>query len=59
MNLLKLIALSSGLADSVRNSEVYQCRLQPTDFVRGNVDLKTCGWWKTALKLLSISWGYC
>lgn len=32
-----------GLADSVPNSEVYQCRLQPTDFVRGNVDLKASG----------------
>ena len=25
------------------NSEVFQCRLQPTDFVRGNVDLKANG----------------
>lgn len=32
-----------GLADSVPNSEVFQCRLQPTDFVRGNVDLKANG----------------
>lgn len=33
----------SGLADSVPKSEIYQCKLQPTDFVRGNVDLKTTG----------------
>lgn len=33
----------SGLADSVPKSEIYQCKLQPTDFVRGNVDLKTNG----------------
>ncbi|XP_020600437.1 F-box only protein 7-like isoform X2 [Orbicella faveolata] len=32
-----------GLADSVPKSEIYQCKLQPTDFVRGNVDLKTNG----------------
>lgn len=32
-----------GIADSVSGSEIYQCRLQPTDFVRGNVDLKTSG----------------
>ena len=24
-------------------SEIYQCKFQPTDFVRGNVDLKTNG----------------
>ncbi|KAL9960657.1 hypothetical protein ACROYT_G034143 [Oculina patagonica] len=32
-----------GLADSVSKSDVYHCKLQPTDFVRGNVDLKTNG----------------
>lgn len=32
-----------GIVDSVSGSEIYQCRLQPTDFVRGNVDLKTSG----------------
>jgi len=32
-----------GLADSVSNREIYQCRLQPTDFVRGNVNLKVNG----------------
>lgn len=35
----------SGLADSVPNSEVYQCHLQPTDFVRGNIDLRVNGWY--------------
>lgn len=33
----------SGLADSISKSEIYHCKLQPTDFVRGNVDLKTNG----------------
>ena len=33
----------SGLADSVPKSEMCKCKLQPTDFVRGNVDLKTNG----------------
>lgn len=32
-----------GLANSVEKSDIYQCKLQPTDFVRGSVDLKTSG----------------
>lgn len=45
--MLCLVAVSlfwiPGIIDSVSGSEIYQCRLQPTDFVRGNVDLKTSG----------------
>lgn len=32
-----------GHTNSVAKSDIYQCKLQPTDFVRGNVDLKTSG----------------
>ena len=42
------------MADSVSNSEVYQCRLQPTDFVRGNVDLRMSGGYTVVFYFISL-----